>query len=180
MTAPEADAGGTCALDGQSVLVTGATGFTGGALARTLAARGARVSTLARDGRDTSALEADGIAVHRGDLRTFERELDTHQQRFIQHGSYLLVERAKTIAYRNFFKRVHSLHDEGTTKLDIAMFKRCLDAMGVRMDKEEVECVLANLIYKGYIKGYLSHQHSKLVVSKTNSFPPLRDVLGGE
>ena len=52
--------------------------------------------------------------------------------------------------------------------------------MGVRMDKEEVECVLANLIYKGYIKGYLSHQHSKLVVSKGNAFPPLREVLGGE
>jgi hypothetical protein len=75
---------------------------------------------------------------------------------------------------------VHGLHAAGTTKLDIAMFKRCLDATGVKMDKDEVECVLANLIYKGYIKGYLSHQHSKLVVSKTNSFPPLREVLGSE
>ena len=116
----------------------------------------------------------------RGDLRTFERELDTHQRRFIQHGSYLLVERAKTIAYRNFFKRVHSLHPAGTTKLDIGAFKRCLDSIGVSMDKDEVECVLANLIYKGYIKGYLSHQHAKLVVSKGNAFPPLREVLGGE
>ena len=68
----------------------------------------------------------------------------------------------------------------GTTKLDIGMFKRCLDSIGVSMDKDEVECVLANLIYKGYIKGYLSHQHAKLVVSKGNPFPPLRDVLGGD
>ena len=29
------------------------------------------------------------------------------------------------------------------------------------MDADEIECVLANLIYKGYVKGYLSHQHLK-------------------
>ena len=119
-------------------------------------------------------------AVARGDLRTLRRELDDQQMRFIRHGSYLLVERSTMIAYRNFFQRVHSLHEPGTTKLDIAMFKRCLDSMGVTLDKEEVECYLANLIYKGYIKGYLSHQHSKLVVSKGNAFPPLRDVLGSD
>jgi len=90
---------------------------------------------------------------------------------------YLLVERAKTIAYRNFFKRVHSLHPPATTKVDVTSFKRCLDSIGVRMDKDEVECVLANLIYKGYIKGYISHQHAKLVLSKSNAFPPLRDVV---
>ena len=119
-------------------------------------------------------------AVHRGDLRAFERELDFHQQRFIRHGSYLLVERAKVITYRNFFKRVHSLHPAGTAKLDITAFQRCLEAVGLTMDRDEVECVLANLIYKGYVKGYLSHQHAKLVVSKGNAFPPLREVLGGE
>ena len=48
------------------------------------------------------------------------------------------------------------------------------------MDTDEIECVLANLIYKGYIKGYISHQHGKLVVSKGNPFPSLREVLGGE
>ena len=75
---------------------------------------------------------------------------------------------------------MHALHPEGTTKLDIAQFKRCLDASGVSMEKDEVECVLANLIFKGYIKGYLSHQHGKLVVSKGNPFPPLREVVGAD
>ena len=46
------------------------------------------------------------------------------------------------------------------------------------MDVDEIECVLANLIYSGYIKGYISHQHAKLVVAKGNAFPPLREVLG--
>lgn len=51
------------------VLITGATGFTGGHLARTLAARGNRVTALVRDERRAGALEQDGIALARGDLR---------------------------------------------------------------------------------------------------------------
>ena len=47
------------------------------------------------------------------------------------------------------------------------------------MSGDEIECVLANLIYQGYIKGYISHQHGKLVVSKGNAFPPLREVNAG-
>lgn len=34
------------------------------------------------------------------------------------------------------------------------------------MDMDEVECVLANLIYRKYIKGYMSHQHKVVVISK--------------
>jgi len=116
-------------------------------------------------------------AVHRGDIKAFETELATYQQLFIRHGSYLLVERSKMIAYRNFFRRVLDLHPEGTTKLDIRRFKRCFGATGVELDVDEIECVLANLIYSGYIKGYISHQHSKLVVSKGVAFPPLSDLL---
>ena len=35
----------------------------------------------------------------------------------------------------------------------------------------EVECVVANLIYRGYVKGYISHQKAVLVVSKKDPFP---------
>jgi nucleoside-diphosphate-sugar epimerase len=51
------------------VLVTGATGFTGGHLARGLAARGLGVVALVRDDTRASALKADGIAVAPGDIR---------------------------------------------------------------------------------------------------------------
>jgi len=52
-------------------LVTGGTGFTGGHLARALAARGDAVSALVRDGSAGAgaALEKSGIAIARGDLR---------------------------------------------------------------------------------------------------------------
>lgn len=51
-----------------TVLVTGATGFTGGHLARTLAARGARVRALVRDVKRAAALETSGITLVEGDL----------------------------------------------------------------------------------------------------------------
>ena len=41
------------------------------------------------------------------------------------------------------------------------------------IDLDETQCIVSNLIYEGKIKGYLSHQHKKLVVSKQNAFPSL-------
>lgn len=56
------------APDGDKVLVTGATGFTGGHLARTLAKRGYKVRALVRARADTSDLRANGIECVEGDL----------------------------------------------------------------------------------------------------------------
>lgn len=53
---------------GLSVLVTGGTGFVGGALARRLRAEGARVTALGRNPAAGAALERDGIAFVPADL----------------------------------------------------------------------------------------------------------------
>src|SRR3970040_61088 len=52
-----------------TVLVTGATGFTGGHLARYLAARGVRVRALVRDPAAAGGLAAAGVETVTGDLR---------------------------------------------------------------------------------------------------------------
>jgi hypothetical protein len=44
---------------------------------------------------------------------------------------------------------------------------------GVEMDMDEVECVAANLIYRKFVKGYISHKSKVMVVAKAEPFPPL-------
>jgi nucleoside-diphosphate-sugar epimerase len=51
------------------VLVTGATGFTGGHLARGLAAQGREVVALVRDEGRAGSLKTDGITLAKGDIR---------------------------------------------------------------------------------------------------------------
>ena len=41
-------------------------------------------------------------------------------------------------------------------------------------DIDEVECIIANLIFNGYIKGYISHEKKKIVFSKENQFTSLK------
>lgn len=53
---------------GERVLVTGATGFTGGVLARRLRARGRCVRVLVRDLRRAAPLEEEGFELAQGDL----------------------------------------------------------------------------------------------------------------
>jgi len=40
-------------------------------------------------------------------------------------------------------------------------------------DEDETHCIVANLIYDGHIRGYISHQHQVLVVAKQNAFPKM-------
>src|SRR5688572_3581294 len=54
------------------VLVTGATGFTGGHLARALAKRGREVVALVRDQERAGSLKTDGITLAKGDIRDAE------------------------------------------------------------------------------------------------------------
>lgn len=41
------------------------------------------------------------------------------------------------------------------------------------MQVAEAECLVANSIYKGYIKGYISHDTQLVVLAKTEPFPKL-------
>jgi len=56
----------------RTILVTGATGFTGGNLARRLAARGESVRALVRDASQAPSLAADGIDVRVGQLTSLK------------------------------------------------------------------------------------------------------------
>ncbi|XP_072179899.1 PCI domain-containing protein 2-like [Diadema setosum] len=115
-------------------------------------------------------------ATKSGDLRLLSRAMNAHEAFFIKCGVYLIIEKLQTITYRNLFKKVQLMLN--VHQVPIEAFETALKFTGLEdVDKEEVECILANLIYKNYIKGYLSHAHQKLVVSKQNPFPPLSTFL---
>lgn len=114
-------------------------------------------------------------AVKNGDLRGIDTVMEEHEGFFIKAGIYLIVEKLKITAYRNLFKKVYLV--EKTHQIDISSFQAALQLMGQDdVDSEETQCIVANLIYDGKIKGYISYQHKKVVVSKQNAFPPLSSL----
>ena len=111
-------------------------------------------------------------AVKQGNLLRLNEALEANEKFFIDSGIFLILEKLKITTYRNLFKKVALLVK--THQIPIEAFVVALKAMKVEdIDSEETQCILANLIYEGKIKGYISHQHQKLVVSKQQAFPPL-------
>lgn len=114
-------------------------------------------------------------AVSEGNLLLLNEALAKHETFFIRCGIFLILEKLKVITYRNLFKKVYQLLK--THQLPLDAFLVSLKMMQVEeVDIDEVQCILANLIFMGHIKGYISHQHQKLVVSKQNPFPSLSSV----
>ena len=111
-------------------------------------------------------------AVKEGHLANLNSALEKHEKVFIRWGIFLILEKLKMITYRNLFKRVTLVLKNH--QISIQSFTSALKLMEVEdVDDDETACIIANLIYDGRIKGYISHQHQKLVVSKQNAFPPL-------
>lgn len=59
--------------------------------------------------------------------------------------------------------------------MPISMFHTGLKVGGIDVDIEEAECYVANMIYKGYMRGYISHEKQMVVLAKENSFPKVSD-----
>lgn len=113
--------------------------------------------------------------VKNGDLRGIDQVLEKHEAFFIRAGIYLIVEKLKITAYRNLLRKVYLV--DKNHLMDIQCLQAALQLMGHEdLDPDETQCIVANLIYDGKIKGYISYQHKKLVVSKANPFPPLSSL----
>ncbi|XP_022212912.1 PCI domain-containing protein 2 homolog [Drosophila obscura] len=114
-------------------------------------------------------------ALKAGNVNKFDEIVRDNEQVLIRSGIYLLVEKLKFIVYRNLFKKVFAIRQ--THQLDLGDFMTALQFVGVPdVSLDETHCIIANLIYEGKIKGYISYAHNKLVVSKQNPFPPLISV----
>ena len=59
--------------------------------------------------------------------------------------------------------------------MPLALFRTALAVAGTEVAQEEAECLVANMVYKGLMRGYISHEKQMVVLSNTNPFPRLAD-----
>ena len=110
--------------------------------------------------------------VKTGNIRKLRDAFIRHERFFIGAGIYLILEKLQAIALRNLFKKIFLI--KNNHQIDIAVFHQALKWMRMEdIDMLETECILANMIYDNKIKGYISHEHQKVVLSKKDPFPSL-------
>ncbi|KAF2112140.1 hypothetical protein BDV96DRAFT_614445 [Lophiotrema nucula] len=128
--------------------------------------------------------------IKRGDLPGFDEALVAGEEEFVKRRIYLTLERGRDIAQRNLLRKVflaggYEDLKEGQTEADrirksripLANFAAALrmgtagEGSGQILEDDEVECMIANMIYKGLMKGYISREHAMVVVNKKGAFP---------
>ncbi|EGG15202.1 proteasome component region PCI domain-containing protein [Cavenderia fasciculata] len=114
-----------------------------------------------------------------GNIKQFNQCLATNQNYFISKGLYLILEKLKIIVYRNLFKKIYLItvsmnaNSNAKSRVPIQNFVAALKwAENETVDVDEAECIISNLIFDGYIKGYISHKVG-LILSPNNPFPKL-------
>ncbi|RMZ40469.1 COP9 signalosome (CSN) subunit [Aspergillus flavus] len=119
--------------------------------------------------------------IMKGDLNGFDNAMTAAEEEFVKRRIYLPLERGRDIALRNLYRKVFIAGGfeepkDGQppirrTRVPVAEFAAAL-RIGThaddrsRVDIDEVECLLSNLIYKGLMKGYIARERGMVVLSK--------------
>ncbi|KAL0903119.1 hypothetical protein M5K25_027473 [Dendrobium thyrsiflorum] len=117
-------------------------------------------------------------ALKSGDLRLLRRALQEHEDQFLRTGVYLVLEKLELQVYQRLVKKIHMIQKQKDPskahqiKLDLIV--KALKWLQVDMDVDEVECIMAILIYKNLMKGYFAHKSKVVVLSKQDPFPKLK------
>lgn len=125
--------------------------------------------------------------IKQGNLVGFDAAMSAGADEFVKRRIYLPLERGRDLALRNLFRKVFIAGgfepDKGDgqpplrrTRIPLTEFAAAL-RIGTkadekaRIDLDEVECLLANMIYKNMMKGYISRERATVVLSKSGAFP---------
>jgi len=104
-----------------------------------------------------------------GDVRKFNDAMMENQHHFISQGSYMILEKSRLICYRSLLKRVQAAI--GKPQIHLTMIQATFKWLGTPMELDDIECILANMIYRGIVRGYIAHTKRYLVLSKRDPFP---------
>lgn len=131
-------------------------------------------------------------AIKTANIAAFDAALDAGERYFMKQRIYLTLERARDIVIRNTLRNVFlraGYEDQKPdakpddpkvrkTRIEIRAFGKALLDSGAEVgdgqggvDSDHVECLIANLIYKDLLKGYIAHEAGKVVLNKKGAFP---------
>ncbi|POY70566.1 hypothetical protein BMF94_6481 [Rhodotorula taiwanensis] len=152
---------------------------------------------LSRSARHRTLFRPFIDAIKLGDVAAYDQHIEAAEKRLMERGTYLIVERARESALRGLLKRAWILESK-PARMPVETFRQYYNAAwrvhyrrtrgksladavtqdefdkgvgGQLLDGEEMECLLANMIFKGLMKGYISHSHQLVVLSKDKPFP---------
>ncbi|EGV60933.1 hypothetical protein CANTEDRAFT_116997 [Yamadazyma tenuis ATCC 10573] len=117
-----------------------------------------------------------------GDVNKLNWFIQKFESFLLKKKLYLLFESLKDLCYINLLKKTVKIHafitdSKGSHIVPFSAFTVSFNLSNSTgqetFNKQEIECILAVLISKGRIKGYLSHGNGCIVLSKTVPFPPL-------
>jgi len=114
-------------------------------------------------------------AIRSGDVAAYDRALETRERRLLELNLWLTIEKAREMCLRGLFRRVWVTSGKGT-RIPIIMFHSALQISGIDVVQDEAECLLANMIFRGFMRGYISHEKQMVVLASTNAFPRVADL----
>ncbi|KAI9064811.1 hypothetical protein FKP32DRAFT_1610940 [Trametes sanguinea] len=113
-------------------------------------------------------------AIRTGDIKSYDEALDRFEKRLVDLNLYLTIEKARELCIRGLFRRVWIASDK-SSRIPVSMFHAALQIANQDVSTAEAECLVANMIFKGFTRGYISHEQQMVVLAKTNAFPRLAD-----
>ena len=117
------------------------------------------------------------VAMRTGQLGLFEATLYRHESVFVNRGVFLILEKVQLNVFRSLSRRVFLLFSQ-SSKIPLDAFRVVFNKQSKQgRDVAGAACILANLIEKGFIRGYLSQEKNYLVLSKDDPFPKPTTIL---
>lgn len=137
-------------------------------------------------------------AIFTGNIRKFDECIEKFQALFLKRHVFILILNLKSLCYLRLVKRTATIcrelhsqtpHIVAFSGLELAfdfsknnkyesnhyIVSESVEKGQYSISHEELECILANLIAKKMVKGYLSHANRCIVLLKTDAFPLILD-----
>lgn len=116
-------------------------------------------------------------SLQNGDLLRFENFFNDFESFFLKKNLYLVIENLRNFIILKLIKKIYSINNE-SSHLPISLVSKGIEfsnyhnsSNNFKFSNDESECLLANLIFKSFIKGYISHTNGVCVLSKKDPFP---------